>query len=426
MSTICIRNATVVGHSDPVSVVIADGKLTKIESGNTISDIGTEHTIIDAQRGLILPGFVDAHTHLDKAYAGTQDSGKDVESIDSVIQHMRKTKASFTVDNVHDRAVRAIQNHVRHGCTRIRTHVDVDTLGGLIPLKGVCAANKTCQDIATVEVVAFPQEGIYRDKGTQELLIEALDRGADVIGGIPMLERTEQDQHAHIDFCLELAAEHNVPVDMHIDETDNPNARSLEYLAARSLEMGLDQPITASHACALASYDSAHAGRVINLVAEADIDVITNPATNLMHQGGYDTYPKRRGLTRVDELTEAGITVAAAQDNVGDGFYPYGRGDMIEIAMLASHALQLIKPEELSFAIDLVCKNAAAITEFKTNDITTGSPATINLFPPSVTSVGELIRSGNKPRLVLHRGQPVAKNTLTSTLEPAYSVLGEL
>lgn len=426
VSTICIRNATVIGHADPVSIVITDGKLSEVETEDAVTGPTIQKTLIDAERGLILPGFVDAHTHLDKAYAGTHNSGKDLESIDTVIQHVRKAKASFTVDGVHDRAVRAIQNHVRHGCTQIRTHVDVDTIGGLVPFNGVRAASNTCQDIATVELVAFPQEGIYRDIGTQELLIEALNRGADIIGGMPQLERTERDQHAHIDLCLELAAEYDVPVDMHIDETDDPNARSLEYLAARTLEIGLDQPVTASHACALAAYDSAHAGRVIDLVAEAGINVITNPATNLIHQGGYDTYPRRRGLTRVDELTAAGVTVAAAQDNISDGFYPYGRGDMAEIAMLAAHALQLATPDERSTAIDLVTTNAASITGFNSGRVNVGVPATINLFPPSVNSPGEVISSGNKPRLVLHRGRPVATNTFTTTLGPDRSVLSEL
>lgn len=425
MSEISIRNATVVGRDGPISVNVIDNKLAHVGTADDAVDSSPAQFVIDAEGGLLLPGFVDAHTHLDKAYAGTGGSGKDSESIDTVIQHAREAKGSFTVEDVHDRAVRAIRSHVRHGCTRIRTHVDVDTIGKLVPFEGILAARETCREIADVEIVAFPQEGIHRDVGTRDYLIDALERGADAIGGMPQLERTERERHAHIDMCLELASEYEVPVDMHIDETDDPNAQSLEYLAARTLTMDLDQPVAASHACALSAYDSAHAARVIDLVAKANIDVITNPATNLIHQGGYDTYPKRRGLTRVDELIASDVTVAAAQDNIGDVFYPYGRGDMVEVATLAAHALQLAKPAEQADAIDLVTTDAASVTGFDSNRIQSDNLATITLFPPNVTSPGDVIRTGSKPRLVFHRGRLVATNTFSTTIEPDLSSVTE-
>ena len=421
MSTIQIKNAIVGSHNQPVSILINDNKITQIETENSDTDLPGVDSLIDAKGGLLLPSFVDCHTHLDKAYAGIEDSGTDGESIDAAIQQIHEAKASFTVEDVHDRAVRAIRNHVRHGCTRIRTHVDVDTISGLVPFNGVLAAKDTCCDIADIEIVAFPQEGIYRDPGTKELLIDALDQGADVIGGIPQIERTERGRENHVDLCLELAVDYGLPVDMHIDETDDPYARSLEYLAARCLEMGIDLPVTASHACALAAYDSAHAGRVIDLVAEAGIDVITNPPTNLIYQGRYDTYPKRRGLTRVDELSAGGVTVAAAQDNISDGFYPYGRGDMGEVATLAAHAFQLVTPAEQSTAINLVTTNAASVTKFNNCNVSTGASANLMLFPSSVSTPGDIIRTGSRPRLVFHHGKPVAKNTVSTTFDPDLS-----
>lgn len=425
MSSLIIRNATVRNGDKRVSVIITDGELSVLEGAGIDTEYPRIEADIDAEGGLLLPGFVDAHTHLDKAYAAPGEGNTDMDSLDAVIQHAREAKASFTVDNVHDRAVRAIRTHVRHGCTRIRTHVDVDTVGGLVPFEGVRAARDTCREIADVEIVAFPQEGIFRDPGTETLLGEALDSGADVIGGMPFAERTDRDQHAHVDLCLELAAKHAVPVDMHIDETDDPNARSLEYLSARYLEEGLNQPVTASHACALAAYDPAHAARVIDLVAEAGVHVITNPGTNLIHQGSHDTYPKRRGLTRVDELMKAGVTVAAAQDNMGDGFYPYGRGDMVEVALLAAHALQLATPTERSSALDLVTTSAADVTGFDSHGVREAAPATITLFPPSIRSPGDVIRTGSLPRLVFHRGELVATNTSNTVFSPDVSSVAE-
>ncbi len=210
--------------------------------------------------------------------------------------------------------MRAIEAHVTNGCTRIRTHVDVNTIGGLTPLQGVLAAREQCADIADIEIVAFPQEGIFQDPGAFELLEQALESGADLVGGMPDNERTTADRRAHVDRCLDLAERYGVAVDMHVDETDDPSARSLEYLAAAVLDRAFEQPVTAGHTCALAAYDDPHAARVIDLVAEAGLSAITNPPTNLVLQGRHDRQPKWRGITRVIELLEAGVSVAAGQD----------------------------------------------------------------------------------------------------------------
>ncbi len=260
------------------------------------------------------PGSSIPHVHLDKAYIRPELPPNESGTLSESIASIHDRKAAYTVEDVATRAVRAIEAHVTNGCTRIRTHVDVNTIGGLTPLQGVLAAREQCADIADIEIVAFPQEGIFQDPGAFELLEQALESGADLVGGMPDNERTTADRRAHVDRCLDLAERYGVAVDMHVDETDDPSARSLEYLAAAVLDRAFEQPVTAGHTCALAAYDDPHAARVIDLVAEAGLSAITNPPTNLVLQGRHDRQPKWRGITRVIELLEAGVSVAAGQD----------------------------------------------------------------------------------------------------------------
>jgi cytosine deaminase len=249
------------------------------------------------------------------------------------------------------------------------------------------------------------------------LLEEALDRGANVVGGTPDNELTEADTRAHVDSCLDIADSHGVPADMHVDETDDPTARSLEYLATRTLEYGLEDDVTAGHTCALAAYDETHAQRVIRRLVDAELSLVTNPPTNLFLQGRHDQHPKRRGITRVDQLLDAGLTVAAGQDCISDGFYPYGRASMLEVALLTAHAAHLQTPAERRTAWNMVTAAAAAVMgrEYD-HGLGEGTRAVFNVFPPAVRTRTEAIRKGLPPRHVVHDGRVVAKNERSSTV----------
>ncbi|MCU4925873.1 amidohydrolase family protein [Halobacteria archaeon AArc-dxtr1] len=406
-----VRNARVPGADAPTSMAVVDGRI--VDPADVDPDEADR--VLDAAGGLVAPGFVDPHVHLDKAYVEPDLRPAETGTLGESIDRTHERKAEYTVDDVRDRAIRAIEAHVEHGCTRIRTHVDVDTIGGLTPLRGVLAAREACESIADVEIVAFPQEGVLQDPGTEALLTEAVESGADLVGGMPDNERTEADRRAHVDACLDLAERFDVGVDMHVDETDDPSARSLEYLAATVIECGFEAPVTAGHTCALAAYDDPHAARVIDLVAEAGLSVIANPPTNLVLQGRHDGYPKRRGITRIDALREAGVTVAIGQDCILDGFYPYGRASMLEAALLAAHAAQLVTPAERRLAWNLVSQNAAAVVGSE-HGLENGQPATFNVFPPGVDGRHEAIRRGGAPRAVVHEGTIVAETKRESTV----------
>lgn len=389
-------------------------------NGDAVAAIGPElgegETEIDADGGLVAGGFVDPHVHLDKAYIAPSLPPNESGTLGEAIENAHRAKAEYTVEDVRDRAVRAIREHVRRGCTRIRTHVDVDTIGELTPLEGVRAAREECAAVADVEIVAFPQEGVLQDPGTADLLDEALDSGADLVGGMPDNERTDADTRAHVDRCLDFAERHGVGVDMHVDETDDPTARSLEYLAAQVVERDFEEPVTAGHTCALATYDDAHAARVVDLVAEAGLFMVTNPPTNLLLQGRHDTQPKRRGITRVDELRAAGVTVAAGQDCLQDAFYPYGRASMLETALLTAHAAHLQTPAERVAAWEMVAGEAATILGTE-HGVESGARAVFNVFPSAVTDRHEALRLGRASRVVVHDGRIVARNEHESSVE---------
>jgi cytosine deaminase len=389
---------------------VSDGRVDTVAP-----DLSDGDRVVDAGGSLVAPGFVDCHVHLDKALIADSLPPNDSGTLEEAIATVHARKADYTVADVRDRAIRAIEMHVERGCTRLRSHVDVDTVGELVPFEGVQAAREACADIADVQLVAFPQEGILSDPGTDSLLDRALGAGADAVGGMPDNERTDADTRRHVDVCLDLAHEYDVPVDMHVDETDDPSARSLEYLAARTLDEGFEGRVTAGHTCALAAYDEPHARRVIDLVAEAGISAVTNPGTNLLLQGRADQHPRRRGITRVDQLREAGVTVAAGQDCIRDGFYPYGRASMIETALLTAHAAHLQTPAERRVAWEMVAGAAAEIVDVEYG-IREGVTATFNVFPDGVETRTDALRHGGAPAVVVHEGRVVAERHVDSTL----------
>jgi len=404
-----LEDARLPGTESTTTVGISDGEIDAVGDGLD------GDASIDAGGGLVTGGFVDCHVHLDKAFIAESLPPNESGTLREAIENIHARKAEYTVGDVRDRAIEAIEAHVRRGCTRIRTHVDVDPIGGLTPLDGVAAARDACRDIAEVQIVAFPQEGIEQAPGTADLLAEALAGEADLIGGMPDNERTAGATRTHVDRCLDLAREHDVDVDMHVDETDDPSARSLEYLAAETIDRGIEGRVTAGHTCALAAYDDPHASRVIDLVRRADLRMVTNPPTNLLLQGRADTHPKRRGITRVDELLEAGLVVAAGQDCLADGFYPYGRASMLETGLLTAHAAHLQTPGERDRVWSMITDAPAAIMGVD-HGLEVGAPATLNVFDPAIQSRSEALRLGRPPTTVIHEGDVVATADRRSTL----------
>jgi cytosine deaminase len=369
---------------------------------------------LDAAGGLLLPAFVDTHIHLDKVLIRDQLAEHD-GTLQGAIDAIHAAKRAYTVDDVRRRARQVIESSVLTGTTRLRSHVDVDTVGGLVPLEGVVAAAADCADIAEVQVIAFPQEGILRDPGAADLMAAAMEGGASVVGGMPHWETTVEDQRTHVGICFDLAQRLDADVDMHVDETDDGSVRTLAMVVDETLRRGWQGRVTVGHVCALSAADDTYADEVIAGCARAGITVVSNPVTNLVIQGRGDRGLVRRGTTRVRELMAAGVPVAFGQDCVQDGFYPFGRGDMLEVALVSAHAAHLATAEEQLAALAAVTTVPAAAWRLGgTYGVHVGARADLQLY--AAGSWPQVLRLQDPPRQVWFRGRPVARTSVTREL----------
>ncbi len=361
---------------------------------------------IDAAGGLVMPSFIDLHLHLDLAYSldivPENKSGTLIEAI----RLYAEAKKTFSPASVCERALRAIDDEIAFGTGAIRNHVDVGATAELRLCEGILAAREQTRDKIDIEVVTFPQDGVLRDPGAIDRMREALRMGCDLVGGIAHYERTPRDSQRQIELIFDLAEEFDRGIDCHIDETDSPESRCVEYLAAETIKRGWQGRVTASHVCALASYEPVHAAKVISLLAEAGVHVVTNPGVNLHLQGRFDAYPKRRGLTRVRELMAAGVNVSAGQDCIKDPFYPMGTGQMLDVANLLVHADHLSLPHQIEAVADTITVNPARAMRRSDYGTEPGCRADLVVLP--VENVHEAIRCRPTPVAVLKRGVQVA------------------
>ncbi len=399
-----VKNANLWRGDGARDLYIADGRfVAPPEDGNTS---GAE--IIDAAGNLCVAGFVEPHIHLDKALINEDVRPNVSGTLDEAIEIIWERKRAYDVDEIAARAGRVIRSALANGVTHIRSHVDVDNIGGLRPLEGVAEARQRHGDVMDIQIVAFPQEGILKNAGTEKLMWQAMEAGADVVGGMPFNEAHPQDSARHISIAFEIAKAFDADIDMHVDETDDVAARTLEMLAEQTIEHGWQGRVTAGHTCALAGYDEDYASAVITLVREAEIHMITNPATNLMLQGRLDAQPKRRGITRVKELLAEGINVSFGQDCVKDTFYPFGRVDPLEVGLIAAHAAHMSLPQEIEQVFDMQTNRAAKVMRLADYGFATGCAADLVIL--DAASVTEALCKQAARNTVIKNGRIIVES----------------
>ena len=351
-----IKNANLSNDQTGVDIACKDGVIISIERGINANAKKT----IDAQGHLVSPPFVDPHFHMDATLSlGTPRmnvSGTLLEGISL----WSELKPIQNVEQIIDRALRYCDLAVSMGIGAIRSHVDICDNS----LKGVEALLEVQRKVAPyieLQLVAFPQDGIFRDPNAKVNLINALDMGVNVVGGIPHFERTMQDGADSVKFLCEIAAEIGLMVDMHCDESDDPQSRHIETLAFETSRLGLHGRVAGSHLTSMHSMDNYYVSKLIPLMAEAEIHAIPNPLINIMLQGRHDSYPKRRGQTRVPELKNAGINVGFGSDCVMDPWYSLGKADMLDVAHMGLHVGQLSSRLDMEWCFDAVTLNSANI-----------------------------------------------------------------
>ncbi len=325
-------------------------------------------------------------------------------------------KRARTHEDVFSKACRALGLALQNGTGWIRSHVDVDPVSEVRLLAPVVAARDAFRGLVDVQIVAFPQLGLIDDPAGVRWMREAMRQGADVVGGMPHHEASPAAAARHIELCFEVAEEFDADVDMHVDETDDPASRSLELLAEATIRHGYQGRVTAGHCCALAAYDDAYAARVIERVAEAQINVITNPLVNLYLQGRGDREPRRRGITRVKELLAAGVNVACGMDDVRNIFFPFGRMDMLEVAMFTSVTAHLTAPDEIETAFDMPRGRAARALRLTGYGVAVGAPADMVFLPAA--DAQEALQLQPAQRKVVRNGRVVADTTVQTWVAP--------
>jgi cytosine deaminase len=349
-----IRNAKLRARKKLVDIAIESGRIVSITE--KVRGRGVEE--IDAQGRLILPSFSDMHMHLDAVLTLGDPRFNESGTLLEGIEIWRERKRKLTISEMKKRVERAIKWIVAHGTTRLRTHADV-TEPTLSTVKGLLEIKREYSDMIDLQVTAFPQDGILTSPENLEQLEKALELGTDNVGLIPHLEYTREDGIRSIEIAFELAKKYDRDIDGHIDETDDEQSRFLEVLAAKTIRENYKSRVVAGHATAMHSYNNAYAFKLFGILKKAELTVVANPLTNICTQGRFDTYPKRRGLTRIKELLQYGINVALGHDCIMDPWYPLGKGDMLHALFMTVHVAQLVGAKELMDSFDLITVNAA-------------------------------------------------------------------
>ncbi|MCB1377379.1 MAG: amidohydrolase family protein [Alphaproteobacteria bacterium] len=349
-----LRNATLPDGRSGLDIACQAGRIVEVAP----QIAGEAAEVIDAQGYLVTPPFIDAHFHMDATLSlgipRFNMSGTLLEGI----ALWGELKPQLTPDAVIERALRYCDLAVSQGLLAIRTHVDVCD-DRLLCVEALLEVRRKIAPYLDLQIVAFPQDGFYRSPNGRQNLIRALDLGVDVVGGIPHFERTMADGAASLKDLCEIAAERGLLVDIHCDETDDPLSRHVESLAYETHRLGLQGRVVGSHLTSMHSMDNYYVSKLIALMAEAELHATPNPLINITLQGRHDTYPKRRGMTRVPELRAAGINVSFGHDCVMDPWYPLGQGDMLEAAYMGIHAAPMTSREAMRWAFDAVTINPA-------------------------------------------------------------------
>lgn len=357
MKSILFTNAKLKGQNGLQDIYITYGKFKEIGPG--LAAKVTAEKVVDLEGKLAVPPYVDPHIHLDYVFTALNPAAANkTGSLFEGIQRWSETKGRLTKEEIKERARQAMKQEILTGVQYIRTHVDV-TDPKLTALQAMLELREEVKDTCILQIIAFPQEGMYAYQGGDKLVEEALKMGADLVGAIPHFEYTREDGVKSVQKAFELAVKYDKMVDIHCDETDDDQSRFIEVLAAEALRSGIAEKATASHTCAMHSYNNAYTYKLFKLLGLSKVNFISCPTENIHLQGRFDNYPKRRGLTRVKELNEAGINVCFAQDSMSDPWYPVGNGNLMNILDAGIHIAQMMSIEEISNSLDLITVNGA-------------------------------------------------------------------
>ena len=366
------RNLYIENAETTSDIRVTDGRFEEIAP--SLQPLEGEE-VVDFGGKLALPPIIESHVHLDTCLTAGEPKWNMSGTLFEGIETWSLRKETLSRQDVRDRVNRAVRLYAANGIQHIRTHVDV-TDPKLTAMEALIELREELKDVVNIQIVAFPQEGIESYPNGRQLMIDAVKMGADCVGAIPHFEFTREYSVSSLNFAMELAEKYDRLVDVHCDEIDDEASRGLETLAARALESGLRDRVTASHTTAMHSYNNAYVQRLMRLLKMSGINFVSNPLVNTHLQGRIDTYPKRRGITRVKELQEAGINVSFGHDDIFDPWYPMGTGSMRDVVFMGLHVCQMMGYEQIRSSYNFISNNAARTLHLGENyGIEVGRPA---------------------------------------------------
>ena len=412
MLDVIILNASLPDGRSPIDIGILDGRIVAVERAL----VADAHEIIDAAGQLVSPPFVDPHFHMDSTLSYGQPRVNQSGTLLEGIALWGELKPLLTQDAIIERALAYCDWAVAKGLLAIRSHVDVCD-PRLLAVEALLEVKRRVAPYLDLQLVAFPQDGVLRAPGTMENLTRALDMGVEVVGGIPHFERTMADGAESVRILCELAAERGLRVDMHCDESDDPLSRHIETLAQHTHRLGLHGRVAGSHLTSMHSMDNYYVSKLIPLIREAGVAAIANPLINITLQGRHDTYPKRRGMTRVPELLAGGVPVAFGHDCVMDPWYALGSGDMLEVANMGLHVAQMTGQAAMRQCYAAVTDTAASILGLEGYGVAPGCRADLVML--QAADPVEALRLRATRLMVMRAGRVIARTppaTATLTL----------
>lgn len=403
-----LKNANIANGQSGVDIACQNGRIVEISSHIDVPAV----EVLDCGGMLVSPPFVDSHFHMDATLSlglpRMNESGTLLEGI----ALWGELKPLLTREAVIERALKYCDLAVSKGLLAIRSHVDVCD-DRLLAVDALLEVKKQVSPYIDLQLVAFPQDGYLRSPTAKNNVIRALDKGVDVVGGIPHFERTMADGAQSITELCQMAADRGLMVDMHCDESDDPLSRHIEMLTYETQRLGLQGRVAGSHLTSMHSMDNYYVSKLIALMAEAEVSAIANPLINITLQGRHDTYPKRRGMTRVPELRNAGLTVAFGHDCVMDPWYSMGSGDMLEVASMGLHVAQMTSRDDIRACFDAVTEEPAKILGLEGYGIEVGNNADFVILQARDTI--EAIRMRANRLFVIKQGKIIAETPMAQT-----------
>jgi len=391
-------------------ILIEEGKISRIFPQDEVFNYSGE--MLDGEEGIIYPPFVEPHIHLDATQTAGQPNWNQSGTLFEGIERWAERKSLLSHEDVKSRAWKTLKWQIANGIQYVRTHVDVSD-PTLTALKAMLEVKKEIAPWVDLQIVAFPQEGILSYPNGEKLLDQAMEMGADVVGGIPHFEFTREYGVESMHIAFDIARKYNKQIDIHCDEIDDEQSRFVETVAALALKYDMGEKVTASHTTAMHSYNNAYASRLFRLLKMSKIHFVANPLVNIHLQGRFDTYPKRRGVTRVKEMLKNNINVCFGHDDVFDPWYPLGTANMLQVLHMGLHVCQLMGYGQINDGLKLVTENSAKALGLTDYGIKEGNSANFIVLPAE--NGFDAVRRQVPTRYSIRHGKVISETQLAKT-----------